>query len=123
VLLTKRDPAKRHTYWIKYRSENTEHLAEIARKSKLKLKREVLSHYSEGKIVCAKCGYSDVRALGLDHINGRGSEQRKKGFVGNGYYSWLKKNGFPPGLQVLCMNCNWIKRVDNNELRRPRPGD
>jgi len=24
-------------------------------------------------------------------------------------YSWLKKNNFPKGFQVLCMNCNFAK--------------
>jgi hypothetical protein len=42
------------------------------------------------------------------------------GFAGYGFYTWLKKNGFPEGLQVLCMNCNWVKRVENNELKRQK---
>ena len=26
-------------------------------------------------------------------------------------YKWLRKNGFPPGFQVLCMNCQHGKRM------------
>jgi hypothetical protein len=121
-LLRERDSKKRHEYWMKYREKNNEHLAEITRGSRLRLKREVLSHYSRGKVVWARYGYSDVRALGLDHVNGGGAEQRRLGFAGNGFYLWLKKNRFPEGLQVLCMNCNWLKRVENNELKRLKLG-
>ncbi len=122
VSMSERDPAKRHNYWVKYRAKNGEHLVEIARKTKSKLKQEVLSYYSDGKVVCARCGYSDIRALGLDHVNGGGAKHRRLGLAGNGFYVWLKKNNFPAGLQVLCMNCNWVKRVENDELKRPRLG-
>ncbi len=28
---------------------------------------------------------------------------------GSVLYSWLKKQGYPPGFQVLCHNCNLAK--------------
>ena len=67
---------------------------------------------------CARCGYSNVDALSLDHISNDGKAHRDR--VGGGYnvYWDLKKRDFPPGFEVLCMNCNWIKEVD----RRRREG-
>jgi hypothetical protein len=122
ALLRERDPKKRHDYWVKYKAQNRERLAEIAQRSKSKLKREVISHYSGGSMACARCGYSDIRALGLDHINGDGARQRKLGSAGNGFYFWLRTNRYPEGFQVLCMNCNWLKREENSELTHKRLG-
>ena len=62
-------------------------------------------------MVCVRCGYANVDALSLDHINDDGQSHRA--IAGGGYnlYWDLKRRDFPPGLQVLCMNCNWIKEV------------
>ena len=83
------------------------------------LKIETFSHYSNGDIHCAHCGYSDIRALELDHINGDGNIHRRKlsgrSYSGGGTVTYLdlKKKGFPNGYQVLCRNCNWIKYIEN----------
>ena len=79
----------------------------------LKKKVEILSHYSDGTIKCAHCGFDDIRALSIDHIDGGGAPHRK--MTGNDIYGWLKRNGFPKGYQVLCMNCQLIKRQVNRE--------
>lgn len=64
---------------------------------------------------CVKCGFTDVRALQVDHINGGG--HREVSSIGQ--YHVMKKvlNG-DDGYQLLCANCNWIKRVENQELKR-----
>ena len=67
---------------------------------------------------CVKCGFEDRRALQIDHVNGDGHIERTtgKGF-GNSYnkrvlQSFLKgENKY----QLLCANCNWIKKHENNE--------
>jgi hypothetical protein len=84
-----------------------------ARKDSAKLKMNVLVAYSNGIILCACCGESDIRFLTLDHINGGGNQEKKKLGVsgGEGYYRWLRRNGYPPGLQVLCFNCNQGKAI------------
>ena len=73
----------------------------------------VLSHYSNGIMKCACCKEDTFEFLTIDHINNNGNIERKrinkKGFS---FYCWLIKNGFPKGYQVLCMNCNWAKRVN-----------
>ena len=67
---------------------------------------------------CAICGYNDIGGLQIDHINNDGSiirkrlKQNKISFTGNSYYRWLIKNNFPSGHQVLCANCNWLKRTE-----------
>ena len=69
------------------------------------------------KARCVKCGFTDLRALSLDHIGAGGNKhkeelEREYGITKvSQFYGWLKDNGYPqePPLQVLCMNCQWIK--------------
>ena len=84
------------------------------------LKREVLTHYGNGKCACIQCGFDDIRALSIDHINGIGNEHREiLGITGGRpFYVWLKKNNFPEGYQTLCMNCQYIKRSEDKEYRK-----
>ncbi|KKN17539.1 hypothetical protein LCGC14_0964640 [marine sediment metagenome] len=79
------------------------------------LKREILTHYGGGKLACVRCGFSDIRALSIDHIDGGGSYQRRKSRSTGTFYNWLKKNHLPKGYQTLCMNDQFIKRFENNE--------
>lgn len=64
--------------------------------------------------VCAKCGFSDIRALQIDHIHGDGHLQkvRSSSYYKEVYTSAQHQEG---KFQILCANCNWIKRVENNE--------
>lgn len=81
-------------------------------------KQKVIYEYSNGTNVCVSCGFKDIRALTIDHINGDGSIERKLlGNKGRGshFYIYLKINNFPKGYQVLCMNCQFIKRHNNKE--------
>ena len=63
--------------------------------------------------VCVRCGFDDKRALQIDHINGGGS--RENSLIGT--YGIRKKilSGSIEGYQLLCSNCNWIKRAENDE--------
>ena len=83
-----------------------------------RLKSEVLTHYGGGELACVKCGFSDIKALSLDHISGNGAAERKKlGYRAQEVYLTLRKLNWPVGYQTLCMNCQWIKRSDNGEVR------
>lgn len=64
---------------------------------------------------CIKCGFSDWRALQIDHING-GGHKEKVGMTKNYYKTVLEKilSGSEE-YQLLCANCNWIKRYENKE--------
>lgn len=81
---------------------------------KAKVKLEVLSHYGSGILACSQCGYSDIRALSIDHVNG-GGRQHRASIKGYHIYAWLRKNSYPEGYQVLCMNCQFIKKVEGKE--------
>lgn len=67
---------------------------------------------------CACCGESEVGFLTLDHIAGDGKAHRESALLPSGkkasgpnFYRWLAGQGFPPGIQVLCFNCNYAKRT------------
>jgi len=60
---------------------------------------------------CAECSYSDIRALQIDHINGGGNVEVRK-LKRPLYYEKVLQD--KKGLyQILCANCNWIKRFEN----------
>ena len=65
---------------------------------------------------CVRCGNSDYRCLQLDHINGHGNKERKLGNSASilRYYN-KHQNEIKSKFQLLCANCNWIKRYENNE--------
>ena len=78
-------------------------------KYRLRLRFEVLEHYSKGspKCACPGCSENHIEFLSLDHIAGGGAKERKQtGRVGASHYRWLKLNGYPIGYRVLCHNCN-----------------
>lgn len=68
---------------------------------------------------CAKCGFSDFRALQVDHINGDGNVERHL-LRRNDYYPNVLKSFLADEkrYQLLCCNCNWIKREENGEFRK-----
>jgi hypothetical protein len=82
-----------------------------------KIKLLMLVHYGDGKAACVRCGFDNVSALSIDHINGDGWEHRHNLGTKYSLYSWLKKNNFPKGFQTLCMNCQFIKKAENKEDR------
>ena len=89
------------------------------------IKTIVLRHYSGGAMCCAHCRYDNTDALFLDHINHDGGEQRKRLFGsvnggGSRFYLWLVGQGLPPGFQVLCANCNWLKEIERRREKRRR---
>jgi hypothetical protein len=105
-------------YMKKKRQQEPGIWAESDRKTKEKLKAEVFEHYCPDGIKCAKCPFTDLRALTIDHINGDGYKHTfpsGKRMTGAPLYRWIKKHNYPKDLQVLCMNCQWIKRHENQE--------
>jgi hypothetical protein len=89
------------------------------RKRHFKLKAEVMGHYGGCKCTC--CGIDDLVVLSMDHIGGGGNAHRKmlkeKGEKCN--LHWFKRNGYPSGFQVLCMNCNAAKGRRGSDGRCP----
>ena len=58
-----------------WRKKNPERFRAIQRKAHTKHKTKVFDHYGR---VCKMCGFSDERALSIDHINGNGNNTEKK---------------------------------------------
>jgi hypothetical protein len=68
---------------------------------------------------CIKCGFDDPRALQIDHIEGNGNEDRKS-VKGMSFHKKVLEEISKGNkkYQLLCANCNWIKRAENKELYR-----
>lgn len=89
-----------------------------ARKHREDVKQLVMGRYSNGSVKCAFCGFSDIRALTIDHINNDGGILRKALYKsGHATYQYLIMNNFPEGYQVLCRNCNWIKEFEHGKSK------
>jgi succinate dehydrogenase/fumarate reductase flavoprotein subunit len=66
---------------------------------------------------CVRCGFNDKRALQLDHVLDNGAEHRRglNGAQNRGSSKvWRDAVAeYRPDLyQILCANCNWIKRAE-----------
>jgi len=70
---------------------------------------------------CNRCGFTDLRALQIDHVYGFGVYQIRtfKGSRWNYYKKILEEiNKGSKEYQILCANCNWIKRYENQEYKK-----
>jgi len=121
---------KQHTYYLDNKEQFRRRAREYYQRHKDKIKADavrtgkvlrrkqrmaVLWYYSGGAMTCVRCGFPDIRALVLDHINGGGTEHRRTMKAGTNVWLWLARHGFPPGYQILCANCNAIKAREENE--------
>ena len=77
-----------------------------------KVKMVVFKHYGN-KCIC--CGETNLLFLTIDHINNDGNVHRWPGgkrINGIMLYSKIKTANFPKTYQILCMNCNFGKRMN-----------
>ena len=102
---------KRKKFW---RKNNPEKAKAWLRENR-KAKRMELLGYLGGR--CKNCGFADWRALQIDHINGGGHAEMKKVGISNYQHHLLESvKKFPDMYQLLCANCNWIKRYKKREF-------
>lgn len=95
--------------------ENRAYYAEYAKNYQQTARKAILEILGDK---CSQCGFNDLRALQIDHISGGGSKDRRNG-KGSYYHRMLKDLETQPNkYQILCANCNWIKRSLNGEVRR-----
>ena len=127
-LLTGYSPPRwrEHQRNYKKRASQTEEFKARHRKESKRFRDRVkilvLTHYAKGKLACVQCGFNDIRALSIDHMDGGGSNHKKSlGLKSNTFYQWLVANGYPDSYQTLCMNCQFIKRVEHDECKKIPP--
>jgi len=96
-----------------YRENNRGKMATINRSYSNRLRDKLFAMLGD---VCASCGFSDRRALQIDHVNSDGAEDRR--LNGNKNKHLLVIRSLELGekrYQLLCANCNWIKRHERQE--------
>jgi hypothetical protein len=110
--ITMRDIEKKRASDRRYKEKNREVLRLKQKQKRREYKKIVFDYYGNE---CASCGFKDIRALQIDHINNNGAEERKANggqwFSGHHFYKYLIDNGMPGGYQTLCANCNMIKQL------------
>jgi hypothetical protein len=95
-----------------YLDENRESVKATRRSWYYLLRKEVIEGYG-GECVC--CGENEYAFLVFDHVDGGGTHERmakyggKRGRTSPTWLLELKKDGYPPHIQVLCANCNMAK--------------
>ncbi len=95
--------------WIE--NHRDRHNANVS-KNNAKLRLQCLQHYCGSEVPfcqCPGCRETTIQFLTIDHINGGGTQHFKEVGGGTNFYNWLKRNNYPDGFQVLCMNCNHAK--------------
>lgn len=77
---------------------------------------------------CARCGFADIRALQIDHVNDDGYKFKIERLDWVKYTRHVMASLDSGRFQLLCANCNWIKKAEReaiiraeNDARRPTP--
>ncbi len=113
------NPEKRKASSKRWRKNNPERAIEVSQRNHAKRKRLCMEYYGEnGGCVC--CGETELSFLTMDHIKDNGAEERLR-------YWMIIRDNFPKGLQTLCFNCQWGKRINKGfcphrpkkDLRKP----
>ena len=91
------------------RAERPEHYAAQSRAAKQRLREQLFEIYGHE---CAICGFSDKRALTLDHILQNGNEERRR-LGERGVWQRARDHYRPEEYRTLCMNCQFIERTKN----------
>jgi hypothetical protein len=83
----------------------------IAKRNHTRIKAAIILAYGS---CCKCCGEANRNFLTIDHIYNDGAKERKETKrEGLAFYRWLQKQGYPQDrYQLLCMNCNWGKRLN-----------
>ena len=94
-------------------------MTKVAQPSKSTLQQRELRHRINEKYGGSgvRCGFSDVRALHIDHVHGGGQKELRGGRGGGMSYYYRVLKDTTGKYQLLCANCNAIKRFENQEAR------
>jgi len=101
------------------RAENPELFRAQYRRHAARTRAALLDLYGH---CCAVCGFSDKRALTLDHKKNNGNEERRQ--IGErGVYRKALVERSTDDYQILCMNCQFIKHVESKTNVQPQHGE
>ena len=96
---------------IKY----AERRAGWGRRIRANIKKDILDFLGNK---CVRCGFDDKRALQIDHVFGDGYKERKElgrsSIITRKFLNRIKS--MPERYQLLCANCNWIKKHEDGEV-------
>lgn len=87
-------------------------LSERSRRHLRKLREALLDKYGR---VCKRCGHTDARVLQIDHVHGGGSLDRRSKDRHKYYRTIIADT--TGEFQLLCANCNWLKRLEHAHER------
>ena len=97
-----------------YNRNNKEFIDKRARKHRDYLRGLVLNHYGP---CCCWCGEKDINSLQIDHILNNGRDQKR---YGENLSLYIIKNNYPNAYQILCADCNQLKRKNHGVLPKYR---
>jgi hypothetical protein len=112
-ILRKREKSKE--WFQNNREQHREYQREWSKNKLSDIKEKIFDKLGH---CCSKCGFNDKRALCIDHVNGGGFKELNSGLSVFSYYKKVLSDVHNT-YQILCHNCNWIKRHENNEVRKP----
>lgn len=112
----KANPEKVKEYQQRYAQRHPDKMASKQMAHRAKVKKALFAMFGDK---CALCGFSDPRALQIDHVYGcpvSVADRRKHHEGGITFWKQILRGERDRSLyQLLCANCNWIKRHQNGE--------
>lgn len=101
---------ERSTCWLKTEAGHRWKLENQTKNSRQRRIRALIK--LGGK--CTRCGFNDLRALHIDHVYNDGKTERKvrKSIEHGIWVGTVDVSRY----QLLCANCNWIKRTEQAEV-------
>lgn len=105
-----------------YRAKYTQKRAERRKRSGRQRRRSPVAPMRSRALAlfggrCARCWFADHRALQIDHVAGGGRQDTRSRWSRAYYNRVLRSAEAKDGrYQLLCANCNWIKRYEEGSV-------
>jgi len=109
-----KDPNYNKKLHARYRESRNSRARVYDKGRNLEAKRAVFAIFGDK---CVRCAFADPRALQLDHIHRAREKRGKAGRSGSALYRQImlgQRN--LSDFQLLCANCNAIKKIENDEI-------
>ena len=103
-----------HIYYLRNKPKILLNLKESKRRKRKEIRTKILQLLGNK---CKRCGEEDWRCLQIDHVNGKGWQERKH--LNHFYYEKRVLQKIKSGskeYQLLCANCNWKKKYEKGEI-------